>query len=79
MMGVLVGFDIYGIYKFCLCGKLINVICLGVLFLILVSYIICYMLFNDIIVCGIFIFMGICVVVFLLVYFCVLYWRCVIC
>lgn len=51
-MGASVGSDIYGTYKPRSRGKLTNVIRLGVLFSILVSYIICYMLPNDIIARG---------------------------
>lgn len=56
-------------------GKLTNVIRLGVLFSILVSYIICYMLPHDIIARGTSIFMGICAAAFLPAYFCALYWK----
>ena len=59
-MGASVGSDIYGTYKPRSRGKLTNVIRLGVLFSILVSYIICYMLPHDIIARGTSIFMGIC-------------------
>ena len=48
-MGASVGSDIYGTYKPRSRDKLTNVIRLGVLFSILVSYIICYMLPHDII------------------------------
>ena len=64
-MGASVGSDIYGTYKPRSRGKLTNVIRLGVLFSILVSYIICYMLPNDIIARGTSIFMGICAAAFL--------------
>lgn len=74
-MGASVGSDIYGTYKPRSRGKLTNVIRLGVLFSILVSYIICYMLPNDIIARGTSIFMGICAAAFLPAYFCALYWR----
>ena len=74
-MGASVGSDIYGTYKPRSRGKLANVIRLGVLFSILVSYIICYMLPNDIIARGTSIFMGICAAAFLPAYFCALYWR----
>ena len=56
-------------------NKLTNVIRLGVLFSILVSYIICYMLPHDIIARGTSIFMGICAAAFLPAYFCALYWK----
>ena len=49
------------------------VIRLGVLFSILVSYIICYMLPHDIIARGTSIFMGICAAAFLPAYFCIGY------
>ena len=74
-MGASVGSDIYGTYKPRSRGKLTNVIRLGVLFSILVSYIICYMLPNDIIARGTSIFMGICASAFLPAYFCALYWK----
>lgn len=51
-MGASVGSDIYGTYKPRSRNKLTNVIRLGVLFSILVSYIICYMLPHDIIARG---------------------------
>ena len=74
-MGASVGTDIYGTYKPRSRGKLTNVIRLGVLFSILVSYIICYMLPHDIIARGTSIFMGICAAAFLPAYFCALYWK----
>lgn len=74
-MGSSVGSDIYGTYKPRSRGKLTNVIRLGVLFSILVSYIICYMLPNDIIARGTAIFMGVCAAAFLPAYFCALYWK----
>lgn len=74
-MGASAGSDIYGMYKPRSRGKLTNVIRLGVLFSILVSYIICYMLPNDIIARGTSIFMGICAAAFLPAYFCALYWK----
>lgn len=74
-MGASVGSDIYGTYKPRSRGKLTNVIRLGVLFSILVSYIICYMLPHDIIARGTSIFMGICAAAFLPAYFCALYWK----
>ena len=64
-MGASVGSDIYGTYKPRSRNKLTNVIRLGVLFSILVSYIICYMLPHDIIARGTSIFMGICAAAFL--------------
>ena len=74
-MGSSVGSDIYGTYKPRSRNKLTNVIRLGVLFSILVSYIICYMLPNDIIARGTSIFMGVCASSFLPAYFCALYWK----
>lgn len=74
-MGASAGSDIYGTYKPRSRGRLTNVIRLGVLFSILVSYIICYMLPNDIIARGTSIFMGICAASFLPAYFCALYWK----
>lgn len=74
-MGASVGSDIYGTYKPRSRNKLTNVIRLGILFSILVSYIICYMLPNDIIARGTSIFMGICASAFLPAYFCALYWK----
>lgn len=74
-MGASVGSDIYGTYKPRSRNKLTNVIRLGVLFSIIVSYIICYMLPHDIIARGTSIFMGICAAAFLPAYFCALYWK----
>lgn len=74
-MGAAVGSDVYGTYKPRSRGKLTNVIRLGVLVSILVSYVICYMLPNDIIARGTAIFMGICAASFLPTYFCALYWK----
>ena len=74
-MGAAAGSDIYGTYKPRSRGKLTNVIRLGILFTILVSYIICYMLPNDIIARGTAMFMGICASAFLPAYFCALYWK----
>lgn len=74
-MGASVGSDIYGTYKPRSRGRLTSVIRLGVLVSILVSYIICYMLPNDIIARGTSIFMGICAAAFLPAYFCALYWK----
>lgn len=72
-MGASVGSDIYGTYKPRSRDKLTNVIRLGVLFSILVGYIICYMLPHDIIARGTSIFMGICAAAFLPAYFCIGY------
>lgn len=74
-MGASVGSDIYGTYKPRSRGKLTNVIRIGVLFAIVVSYIICYMLPHDIIARGTAIFMGVCASAFLPAYFCALYWK----
>lgn len=48
---------------------------IGVLFSILVSYIICYTLSDGIIARGTALFMGICAATFLPAYFCSLYWK----
>jgi SSS family solute:Na+ symporter len=74
-MGASAGSDIYGTYKPRSRGRLTNVIRMGILFAILVSYIICYMLPNDIIARGTAMFMGICASSFLPAYFCALYWK----
>lgn len=74
-MGAAAGSDIYGTYKPRSRGRLTSVIRLGVLVSILVSYVICYMLPNDIIARGTSIFMGICAATFLPAYFCALYWQ----
>lgn len=52
-----------------------SVVRIGVLFSILVSYIICYTLSDGIIARGTALFMGICAATFLPTYFCSLYWR----
>lgn len=74
-MGASAGSDIYGTFKPRSRGKLTNVIRLGILFAILVSYVICYMLPNDIIARGTAMFMGICASSFLPSYFSALYWK----
>lgn len=74
-MGASVGSDIYGTYKPRSRGRLTNVIRIGILFAILVSYVICYMLPNDIIARGTAMFMGICASSFLPSYFSALYWK----
>ncbi|MEG1685881.1 MAG: sodium:solute symporter family protein, partial [Bacteroides sp.] len=74
-MGSAAGSDIYGTYKPRSRKNLTKIIRLGVLFAIVVSYIICYMLPNDIIARGTSIFMGICASAFLPTYFCALYWK----
>ncbi|MDL2309956.1 sodium:solute symporter family protein, partial [Parabacteroides sp. OttesenSCG-928-B22] len=47
----------------------------GVLFAILLSYIICYVLSANIIARGTALFMGVCAATFLPAYFCALYWK----
>lgn len=74
-MGASAGSDIYGTYKPRSRGRLTNAIRIGILFAILVSYVICYMLPNDIIARGTAMFMGICASSFLPSYFCALYWK----
>lgn len=74
-MGASVGSDIYGTYRPRSRDRLTNVIRLGILFAILVSYVICYMLPNDIIARGTAMFMGVCASSFLPAYFCALYWK----
>jgi SSS family solute:Na+ symporter len=73
-MGSALGSDIVGAYRR---NRSRNsmIIRLGVLISILVSYIICYMLPNDIIARGTSFFMGLCAVAFLPAYFCALYWK----
>lgn len=75
VMGASAGSDIYGTYNPRSREKLTNVIRIGVLFAILVSYVICYMLPNDIIARGTAMFMGICASAFLPTYFSALYWK----
>ncbi|GHV29520.1 sodium:solute symporter [Bacteroidia bacterium] len=48
---------------------------MGVMFSILVSYIICYVLSANIIARGTALFMGVCAATFLPAYFCSLYWK----
>ncbi|MDL2291934.1 sodium:solute symporter family protein, partial [Bacteroides sp. OttesenSCG-928-F21] len=74
-MGAAAGSDIYGTYNPRSRGRLTNVIRLGILFAIVVSYVICYMLPNDIIARGTAMFMGICASSFLPAYFSALYWK----
>ncbi|MDR0938365.1 MAG: sodium:solute symporter family protein [Mediterranea sp.] len=74
-MGASVGSDIYGTYRPRSRERLTSVVRLGVLFAILVSYVICYMLPHDIIAQGTAIFMGLCAAAFLPAYFCALYWK----
>ncbi|KAA6338032.1 sodium:solute symporter [termite gut metagenome] len=74
-MGTSVGSDIYSVYKPNSHSRLTGVIRLGIFFSIVVSYIICYMLPNDIIARGTSLFMGICAATFLPAYFCALYWK----
>ncbi|KAA6332146.1 sodium:solute symporter [termite gut metagenome] len=74
-MGASVGSDIYSTYKQSSPSRLTSIIRLGILVSILVSYVICYMLPNDIIARGTSLFMGICAAAFLPAYFCALYWK----
>ena len=50
------------------------VVRMGVLFAIIVSYVVCYTLSDGIIARGTALFMGICAATFLPAYFCALYW-----
>jgi SSS family solute:Na+ symporter len=74
-MGTSVGSDIYSACKPSSPSRLTNIIRLGIFVSILVSYVICYMLPNDIIARGTSLFMGICAAAFLPAYFCALYWK----
>ncbi|KAA6334884.1 Sodium:solute symporter [termite gut metagenome] len=74
-MGASLGSDIYGTFKSRLRNGLTGIIRIGVFFAILISYIICYMLPNDIIARGTSMFMGLCASSFLPAYFCALYWK----
>lgn len=74
-MGASVGSDIYGTYRPRARGRLTHIIRVGILFAILVSYVICYMLPADIIARGTAMFMGVCASAFLPAYFCALYWK----
>lgn len=73
-MGAALGSDIVGAYRQN-GSKHSRIIRLGVLIAIIVSYVICYMLPNDIIARGTSLFMGLCAVTFLPLYFCALYWK----
>jgi SSS family solute:Na+ symporter len=73
-MGSALGSDIVGAYRQN-GSKHSRIIRLGVLISIIVSYIICYMLPNDIIARGTSMFMGLCAVAFLPAYFCALYCK----
>lgn len=73
-MGSALGSDIVGAYRQN-GSKHARVIRLGVGIAIIVSYIICYMLPNDVIARGTSFFMGLCAVAFLPAYFCALYWK----
>lgn len=73
-MGTAAGSDIYGVYKPRSRARATGVR-LAILVSILLSYIICYMLPNDIIARGTAMFMGICASAFLPAYFCALYWK----
>ena len=79
-MGAAVGADIYGAieerHKIDSTKKHRTLIIkLGILFSILISYIICYTLSAGVIARGTAIFMGICASTFLPAYFCALYWK----
>ncbi|MDR0972536.1 MAG: sodium:solute symporter family protein [Prevotellaceae bacterium] len=76
-MGSAVGSDIYGSYQSPQKPRRnqTSVVRLGILFAILISYVICYMLPNDIIARGTALFMGVCASAFLPAYFCALYWK----
>src|SRR5574344_2833557 len=74
-MGSAIGSDVYGVYKKKDKFQHSIIIRLGVLVSIVLSYIICYMLPNDIIARGTSIFMGLCAVALLPAYFCALYWK----
>lgn len=73
-MGSALGSDIVGAYRQN-GSKHSRIIRLGVLISIIVSYVICYMLPEDIIARGTSLFMGLCAVAFLPTYFCALYWK----
>ena len=73
-MGSALGSDIVGAYRQN-GSKHSRIIRLGVLISIIVSYVICYMLPGDIIARGTSLFMGLCAVTFLPLYFCALYWK----
>ncbi len=74
-MGSAIGSDVYGVYRKKDKMQHSIIIRLGVLVSIILSYIICYMLPNDIIARGTSIFMGLCAVALLPAYFCALYWK----
>jgi len=73
-MGSALGSDIVGAYRQN-GSKHSRIVRLGVLISIIVSYMICYMLPEDIIARGTSFFMGLCAVAFLPAYFCALYWK----
>lgn len=74
-MGAAAGMDIYGTIAKKNASQSTTVIRLGILVSILISYIICYLLPNNIIARGTAIFMGICASTFLPSYFGALYWK----
>lgn len=74
-MGAAAGADIYGVLVKSKSEQSTIVVRLGVLLSILISYIICYLLPNNIIARGTSIFMGVCASTFLPAYFGALYWR----
>lgn len=55
--------------------KLTRIIKIGVLFSIVISYVVCYALKEGVIARGTAIFMGMCAAAFLPSYFCMLYWK----
>lgn len=73
-MGAAVGIDIFSVIK-SKSQNTSNVVRLGILFSILVSYIVCYTLSAGIIARATSIFMGVCASTFLPAYFCALYWK----
>ena len=74
-MGAAAGIDIYGVLSKKNSAQSTTVVRLGILISILVSYIICYLLPNDIIARGTAMFMGVCASTFLPAYFGALYWK----
>jgi SSS family solute:Na+ symporter len=75
-MGAAAGADIYArLVSHKKAKNTTSITRLGVLFSILISYIICYALSAGVIARGTSIFMGICASTFLPAYFCALYWK----
>jgi SSS family solute:Na+ symporter len=75
-MGASMGTDIYGSYRASADrSNRTVVIRFCIAFAMVVSYLICYMLPNDIIARGTALFMGVCASAFLPAYFCALYWK----